>query len=177
MKTSEHHDGIEDLGVALKIDLAIFVNVNIPHQHVSSRDTYTLEDAVPVILSRKPKLRSNVSHLNSWKCSMSLDFSNGDEESLDTHFLSIHNELCIHDTMCPSQPKISWPKFGCRILWCIYDKFISLFVEDGLRLEPLLNELRFSSISLTSLTYPDIGAVAKFCLTVISDDLALGNQG
>jgi hypothetical protein len=102
LKTSEHHDGIEDLGVALEIDLAIFVNVDVPHQHVSARDTYALEDAVPVILSRKPKLRSNVSHLNSWESSVSLDFSNWDEESLNTHFLSIHYELSIHHTVRPS---------------------------------------------------------------------------
>ena len=172
MKTSEHHDGIEDLGVALEIDLAIFVNHNIPHQHVSSRDTHTLEDAVPIILSRKPKLRSNVSHLNSWKSSVSLDFSNRDEESLDTHFLSIHNELSIDDTVCPSLSKFTWPEFGCRILWCINDKLVSLFVEDGLCLEPLKYLIR-----LVSPTYPNIGAVAKLSLTVISNDLALGNQG
>ena len=139
MKTSEHHNGIEDLGVALEIDLAIFVNDNIPHQHVPSRDTHTLEDAVPIILSRKPKLRPNISYLNSWKSSVSLDFSNWHEECLDTHFLSIHNELSIHDTMCPSLSKITWPEFGCRILWCIYDKLVSLFIEDGLCLKPLLN--------------------------------------
>jgi hypothetical protein len=137
LKTSEHHNRIEDFGVALEIDLAIFINHNIPHQHVPSRYTHTLKDAVPVILSRKPKLRANVSHLNSWKSSVSLDFSNRDEESLDAHFLSIHNELSIDDTVSASQSKITWPEFGSRILWCIYDKLVSFFVEDGFSLEPL----------------------------------------
>jgi hypothetical protein len=91
LESGEHHHRVEDFRVTLKIDLSIFIDVDISHEHVSSWNPNILENAITIIFSIKSKLRADITDFNPGEGSMSLDVSNWNEESLDSHLLSINN--------------------------------------------------------------------------------------
>ena len=101
LKAGEHHHRVKDLGVTLKVNLPILVNIDVPHKHITARDANIFKDAIPVIFGKESEFRADVTNFYSLKRPVCLKVADLNHECLNSHLLPINDELGIDYTVGP----------------------------------------------------------------------------